>query len=215
MNIYIPVLPPLHCYWLLLKHLRRAVCVMVYDLNTHTSHQLLAKFQRKILDQSLFLFFLCQHWTSSWSWRGGTVHKKEADLHSLQRLCADVASKGQSGWKLCDYNDSKYVLSIRQWVTSPDLTFCVDNIQVFLHQCSQFTFFFSHFSRCCELQRDSEYTTLCKSGKKHCELPHSQWGPRWEADQRAEGGGHQASKAIGRSQSGLEKHGKKHVLHSL
>lgn len=52
-----------------------------------------------------------------------------------------MASKGQSGWKLCDYNDSKYVLSIRQWVTSPDLTFCVDNIQVFPHQCSQFTLF--------------------------------------------------------------------------
>lgn len=101
---YTPVLPPLRCYWLLLKHLKPAVCVMVYCLNTQGSHQLLAKFAKFLIR----FFFSCQL-NFSWSWRGGTVHKK-ADLHSLQRLCANMATKGQSGWKLCDYNDSKYVL---------------------------------------------------------------------------------------------------------
>lgn len=68
------------------------------------------------------------YWHSSWSWCGGSIHKEEAGLHPLQRLCANVATEGQSGWKLCDYDDCKYVLWTRYWVTLKDL---------FPHQCVQ------------------------------------------------------------------------------
>lgn len=175
--------------------------VMVYGLNTQAHTTFWLTFKEKFL-----IIFFCQHWTSSWSWLGCANHQKEEGLHSLQRLCVNMAAKGQSGWKLWDYNDSKYVLwdggSLLQiWPFVLIIYRCIPTNAHNLHV-------FSYFSCCCELQWDSEHVALCKSGKKHCELPHSQRGPRWEADQRAEGGGCQASKAAGGSQSGLEKHGK-------
>lgn len=72
MNIYTPVLPPLRCYWLLLKHLEPAVCVMVYCLNTQGSHQLLAKFAK-----FLIRFFFLVNWTSAEVGVGGPSTKKQ------------------------------------------------------------------------------------------------------------------------------------------
>lgn len=108
-----PVLPPL---LLQAPQTPETSGLMACGLNA----QALASYWLNLYERFLIRYFL-QCWTFSWGWRGGTVHKK-AGLHSLQRLCADVAPKGQSGWQLCDHNDSKYVPSTRHSITSPHLT---------------------------------------------------------------------------------------------